>query len=156
ESGCKHFFVANLDEAILLRKEVKEEKIYILHGILDKSAAKITEELSLIPVLNDLYQVELWNNLGKILSKQLPAALQVDTGMGRLALQHSSIEKILNNSNLVSNIFIEYIASHLACPEDREHPKNYEQLQLMRKYSKMFKNIPVSFANSAGIFLGHD
>jgi alanine racemase len=46
------------------------------------------------------------------------------------------------------------LMSHLACAETPDHPLNDKQIRLFREIRIMFRGIPSSLANSAGIFLG--
>jgi alanine racemase len=50
--------------------------------------------------------------------------------------------------------------SHLACADEPEHPLNNQQLDRLRYFKTLLPaallDTPVSFANSAGIFLGPD
>ena len=56
--GCNNFFVANLDEAISLRKVVKSANIFVLNGIF-YGEEEYFEEFDLIPVISDLYQLKI-------------------------------------------------------------------------------------------------
>ena len=44
--------------------------------------------------------------------------------------------------------------SHLACAETPDHPMNDRQIRLFREIRILFRGMPSSLANSAGIFLG--
>ena len=85
-AGCRHFFVAHLDEAIALRPHLPAgTALYVLHG----SPPGVESEFlahDLIPVLNSLSQVDAWTALARSKDMPLPAILQVDTGMSRLGL----------------------------------------------------------------------
>lgn len=84
--GCDKFFVATLDEAIELRGLLPEAFIAVLNGALAGSEAVFAEH-RLLPVLNDLGQIERWGELSRILGdKPLDAVVQLDTGMRRLGL----------------------------------------------------------------------
>ena len=45
-NGCKHFFVATIEEALNLRKKFKEGNVYILNGV-DESQIKFTQQRNL-------------------------------------------------------------------------------------------------------------
>jgi alanine racemase len=147
--GCKSFFVATLDEGIELRKILGDEvKIFVFHGV-QKSQEKEFEKNFLIPVLNDFYQVEIWNNYGRKQSTQLPAILHFDTGMNRLGINYHEAEKLEDYDT--DNIRIDYIMSHLASISTPQDELNKLQLQRINKLRKLFPQAQVSFANSGGI-----
>ncbi|WP_339041988.1 alanine racemase [Candidatus Lariskella endosymbiont of Hedychridium roseum] len=152
--GCKSFFVATLDEAISLRKGLVDcnPNIYILHGIDNKEEAIACESHCLIPVLNNMYQVSVWDDCAKVLDKGLNAILHIDTGLNRLGVNHSELLEFLENKP--SGIKLEYVMSHLACAEENDNPRNREQLELFVSYQEYFKDTKFSFANSSGVFLG--
>src|SRR5436190_17232058 len=61
-AGCRLFFVATLDEAIALRGALgPEPEIAVFNGPLPDTAAEFAPH-RLIPVLNDLGQIETWKN----------------------------------------------------------------------------------------------
>ncbi|MBA8667426.1 alanine racemase [Holosporaceae bacterium 'Namur'] len=148
--------VVSITEVIDSKIYSRNPNIYILHGVSCIEGAKAAAEIGLTPIISDLSQLEIWNNYGKKIGKKLAAVLHLETGMGRLALQKSDALKISKNSELISNVELTYIMSHLSCSDEINHVMNKEQLNEMREYQKMFKNIPVSFSNSGGIFLGEE
>lgn len=154
-SGCKHFFVSCLDEGIEIRKIIgKDPFIYVLHGVF-KNEPKIFVEYNLIPVLNHLIQVELWQNYASSLSRKLPCIIHVDTGMHRLGMPKLEIEAFKIEKDAV-NLDVLYIMSHLSSAEDIKNPENKNQLDKFKEYTKQFSRIKKSLANSSGIFLGKD
>ena len=56
--GCQDFFAATTDEGIRLRKALPTANIYVLNGALPRTEDLLTQ-YKLIPVLNDLQQLEL-------------------------------------------------------------------------------------------------
>ncbi len=156
KEGCEDFFVANLDEALKCRKNLSAGNIYVFHGVNCIMGAAAAVRANLTPILSDLSQVEIWNNYGKSISKRLPAILHFETGMGRLELQKSDAILISKHPDLISNIEVKYIMSHLACPDLQGNKMNEEQLRQILEYQKMFKQVPVTLANSDGILLGED
>ncbi len=153
--GCRQFFVANLDEAVELRGILPESNIYVFHGV-QEGQEEIFHEYNLIPVLNDIYQIELWNIYASKQSENFPAILHIDTGMNRLGLSIKNAEYISENQILTANLDIHFIMSHLACPSQLNHDKNTEQLELFNKVTSLFPDMKYSICNSSGIFLGSD
>jgi alanine racemase len=156
EEGCRDFFVSSLDEALSLKKSnIEEINIYVLNGFF---IGEMEEALAnnIIPVINHLDQLEKYNHFALSKSKKLPAILHFDTGMNRLGMEEHEILKIKNNPALIGSIDILYIMSHLSISEDSDSIRNIEQLNQFKQYASYFPNIPLSFANSSGIFLGPD
>ena len=99
-SGCRRFFVATLDEALVLRTAIPDPlEIAVFNGPPPGSAAEFVEH-ALVPVLNDPGQIEDWGRAG---TKQgpSPAMLHVDTGMARLGLTSPRIRAAGGRSPLL-------------------------------------------------------
>ena len=142
--GCSKFFVASLEEGVELRHILPKAQIYILHGVLTGTAKDLVAN-SLIPVLNSLEQIQSWQPHAKHTT-----ALHIDTGMSRLGLTPEECKKsqVLRLNN------IDLVMSHLACAEDKSHPKNLEQITLFERLRNSIKSKHASLAASSGIFLG--
>lgn len=155
-SGCRHFFVAHLDEAIALRPYLPEEAaLYVLHG----SPPGVEQELlthRLIPVLNSLQQIDAWTTAARAGGRALPAIVQVDSGMSRLGLSPPELAAVVNDPRRLDGIDIKYVMSHLACAEQQDQAMNAEQLTRFAEARRRLPKAPASFANSSGIFLGAD
>lgn len=154
--NCRHFFVAHPSEAFDLPQLGEAGKtdatIYILNGLTGSDAREIAAQ-GFVPVLNSMTDIETWaaTAAGK------PAVLHIDTGMNRLGLGARDVEKLAARKGLLQKIDIRYVMSHLACADEKNHPKNAQQLAAFRALSAAL-NRPwrLSFANSSGIFLGTD
>lgn len=156
EAGCRHFFVAHIDEAISLRLHIgADARIFVLNGLQPGNETSCAG-LNIVPVLNSLEQVAQWSAQAVTLGRTLPAALQIDTGMSRLGLAPFELEELYACPVLLNGIELSYIMSHLACADEPDHEANGLQLGVMRKAAEMFPDVPVSFANSGGVFLGAD
>ncbi|MDJ1257064.1 MAG: alanine racemase [Candidatus Midichloria sp.] len=155
QEGCHKFCVSNLDEALQIERTLEKE-IYLMHGIGSIEMAEIAREEGFIPILNHLEQIKIWNLIAKKKSEKLKSIIQIDTGMGRFGLSNTEIKKLTTDPDLVSNIEINYIMSHMSCAEQENHPATVKQLQEFKKYLEFFPGVKATFANSAGIFLGED
>ena len=159
KAGCCNFFVAHLFEGAKLRKCIKEQNIYVLHGI-PKDCEKDFVKNNLTPVLNNLEQIILWNNYAQKINKTLNAVIHIDTGMIRLGLSSDDFDKTMANDTFFSHINPVMLMSHLACADEKDNPKNQEQLKLFqeakRKFAIKFPKTIYSFANSAAISLGKE
>lgn len=156
DAGCRDFFVAHIDEALDLRLTIAADaSIYVLNG-LQPGNETTCAAMSITPVLNSPEQIARWAAHAGQLGKQLPAAIQVDTGMSRLGLAPQELAAIAADRTLLEGVDIRFVMSHLACADEPEHAANASQLAVMRKASALFDGVPVCFANSGGVFLGAD
>jgi alanine racemase len=156
EAGCRDFFVAHLVEAVRLKPYLPADaRLYILNGLLP-GGERLCADLGAIPVLNSLDQIRAWSRLAAALGKPLAAALQVDTGMARLGLSFDEMELLAADPAPLAGITLRLIMSHLACADEPELEANPRQLAVLRAASGLFPGVPVSFANSGGVFLGAD
>jgi alanine racemase len=153
-SGCNKFFVANLDEAIELRGILPEVLIGVFSGI-SKSEEDAFIHHRLTPVLNSMYQFELFAQYLDKKEKNFSCMLHIDSGMNRLGFSIYEIQK-LQNDGFLKDLNIKMVLSHLACADEKSHEKNLQQLAVVKKLRDIFPNIPISFANSYGVFLGDE
>jgi len=151
DSGCRHFFVATLEEATLLRPLLTSHFIYVFNGVQPDEETTFLE-YNLIPVLNSWEQFERWEKAVDGI-EAAPAALHVDTGMNRLGFTLDDAEKLATEPERVQKAQIKLLMSHLSCASDPRHPINEQQLQRFQHVRKCLPMLPGSFANSAGVFL---
>jgi alanine racemase len=155
-AGCRHFFVAHLDEGIALRPHLPPyAEVFVLHG----PPVGTDEEFlrhRLIPVLNSAPQVAAWKRLAIRENRPLPAIVQVDSGMSRLGMSPDEVDAWLATPDFLEGIELRYVMSHLACAEQSENPMNRAQLDRFNAIRARLPACPASFANSSGIFLGAD
>ena len=154
EAGCSYFYVANLNEAINLRKRFASQKISIavFEGFFEGSEL-IYFKNKLTPIINNLDQLKRINKFN-IHKKQMSAILNIDTGMNRLGLSPLEIAHILKNKDILKVTTWDFIMSHLANSSNRKNIENYKQLIKIKKFSEGFPNIKLSLANTGGIKLG--
>jgi alanine racemase len=145
-NGCKIFFVANLREAICLRKSLQDAIIYVFNGLFSDQI-NCYMEYNIRPILNDISQIKLWNE------NSAPCAIHFDTGINRLGLSEEETDQYLNKKH---DLNISLILSHLTRSEEVNHDDNKKQLTKFQKISRALTNIPASLANSAGIYLGKE
>lgn len=154
--GCRHFFVAHLDEGIALRPHLPASAdLFVLHGPLPGTEPEFVAQ-RLIPVLNSAEQVAGWRQAAKVEGRRLPAVIQVDSGMSRLGLSPAEVDAWLDDPDYLRGIELRLLMSHLACAERQDHPMNAAQLETFNALRSKLPACPASFANSSGIFLGPD
>jgi alanine racemase len=155
-AGCRHFFVAHLGEAVELRSVVPAPaSIYVLNGLARGDVEDLLAH-DLIPVLNDLSQVDGWAAPSRRLGRTLPAVIQFDTRMSRLGLEDGEFRTLHTERSRLASLDLRFVMSHLACAEETDNPLNRAQLAEFRSIRAAFPDSKASFANSSAIFLGPD
>lgn len=152
EAGCLSFVVANLEEALDLRRLLPAADIYELGGIPPGTEEDFVWN-GIIPVLNHLGEIETMKALARQLDHRLPIAVHIDTGMNRLGLGIDEIEVLLDEPHRLDGLYVRMWISHLAC-SDENVAMNYQQLGRFTAALNYLPDAPASLANSGGIFLG--
>lgn len=156
QEGCQNFFVARIDEGIILRKLLKATtNIFVLDGVFKDNAEEIYH-YNLIPVLNYLGQVETWQQFALVREKKLPCLLHINTNMHRLGMPIKELEQLINKPELLLPLDLKYVISHLSASESLTNPYNQQQLEKFKNCLQYFPNVKASLVNSSGIFLGKD
>ena len=143
--GCEHFFVATPEEGFALRSVINDGVVYVFSGPPDQDTATAFALANIVPVLNSLEQIGLWER-----QKRAPAALHVDTGMQRLGFDPRELA-----STMVEGIELVLLMSHLGCADQPQHPQNERQAFAFKQVCEHFPGIETSFGNSAGTLNGH-
>ena len=152
-AGCRRFFVATPDEGIALREALPRVEIYILDGLI-RGAEEDYAAHRLTPCLLDPGEVEAWSTQGRRAIRALPAALHVDTGMGRTGLAPRDAVRLADDPGRLAGVTANLLMSHLACADEPDHPMNGAQLDAFRSLRAAFPRLPASLASSAGVLLG--
>jgi alanine racemase len=153
-AGCRHFFVAQFDEAVKLRPVLAADaKVFVLNG-LQPGNEEACAAREIIPILNSLEQWRRWLATAKRWKRTLPAVVQFDTGMSRLGVPPEDRNALASELAGQGIIEILFIMSHLASADELDSDQNDDQLAEMKRISEEFAGLDVCFANSGGIFLG--
>jgi hypothetical protein len=91
-AGCQTFFIADVEEALEIRQVGDGARIFTLNGY-DSFHADLYLRSKIIPVLNSLDEIADYARLCRSAGRKLPAALQVYTGLNRLGLPKSDVER---------------------------------------------------------------
>lgn len=158
KAGCEIFFVAHLDEGITLRQELAgatpTPEIFILNGLMP-GEDPLFREHGLMPVLNDLGQIEQWATYCRA-HEPHPAAVHLDTGMSRLGLDLDEQATLFEAQDRLDGFPLRCVMSHLACADTPDHPLNRQQRQEFATALTRLPEAPASLSASSGIFLGPD
>jgi alanine racemase len=144
--GCRRFFVATAAEAGELRTLAADAEIAVFEGALASTVDALLA-LQARPVLNSLEQIERWRGKGR-------ALLHLDTGMNRLGLSAADVATLLQRSDLLDGLVLDYVVTHLACADEPDHPLNAEQLARFDRMRTAWPAVRTSVGNSAGALLG--
>jgi alanine racemase len=145
-AGCRHFFVAYLDEAIAMRDAVPDAMVAVLSGLIPGTEAAYQAH-GLTPVLCSLDEISRW---------QGDAILHADTGMSRLGLSPDELSLLAADHGRLAALTVRFVMSHLVSAEMPDDPMNRLQRDRFAAVRAMLPPAPGSLANSSGIFLGPD
>ena len=151
-AGCKTFFVANLDEAAVVRAAVPNAAVYSLGGFFQNTGESYAR-IDCKPVIGDLNELAEWDVFCRRSGWSGGAAIHIDTGMNRLGLTVSEAQGIIPRIT-AGDHGITLVMSHLVSAEQLNNPVNARQLTAFREIASLFAGVPASLANSSGIFLG--
>jgi alanine racemase len=146
EAGARAFFAATAAEALAVRAALGDgPQIFVLNGPTGADCEPM-QAARLIPVLNSLAQIKLWNARGAM-------ALHIDTGMNRLGL---GPEELAHAAIALKDATLALVMSHLACASDVKHPTNALQRTRFIDAATLFPKAPLSLASTAGVLIGAD
>ena len=152
ESGCNYFYLANLDEATALRKEIPSENISIA---VFEGFFRGTESTYFNNNLNQLKRLNKYN-ISNQNRNTIKGILNIDTGMNRLGLKSDEVDFIFKNENILKNTKWEFAMSHLTNSSEVHNKSNQEQLEKIKLFSQLFPYFKLSLANTGGIILGEN
>ena len=153
KKNCRNFFVATLEEALLLRKKYKYINIYMLNGVNHLETFHDAFNSNIIPVINNLNQFLILKNFFKINKKRIKCCLHFDTGMNRLGLKLKDYDRHIYPFE--KNLDIKLVISHLINSE-RKSILNDDQIKLFNSIKKKInfsETTLFSLGNSNSIFL---
>jgi alanine racemase len=153
KAGCRHFFVALLDEALTLRPLLPGAMLAVLNGLFPGTESEYIAR-DLIPVLGSLAEIDAWGMAARQTGHALPAILHIDTGMSRLGLSPAEVAILQQDHARLDGVELRYVMTHLISSELRDDPLNETQLRRFSAACAELPPAPRSLANSSGIFLG--
>ena len=153
QCGARTFFVATSADGAVLRSISPEITICVLSGILPGEEGYFIHH-DLIPVLNDLGQIELWATKARKLEKKLDAYLHFDSGMNRLGLTSEDAELLGADDSAFKYVHPLCYMSHLSAADDLD----FDNCERQRtRFLSMISKLPhanLSLANSAASYFG--
>lgn len=152
-AGCRHAFVAHLEEALAVRTAMPGAMIAVLNGLWPGDAAVYTAH-GIAPVLGSLEEIAAWGAHARALGRALPALLHVDTGMNRLGLSPAEVAVLGAEPGRLDGIGLLFVMTHLVSAERPNDPMNSDQCGRFDAACAVLPRVARSFANSSGMFLG--
>ena len=152
-AGCRHVFVAHLDEALAIRPLLPRTMLAVLNGLWPGAAPDFVAH-GLRPVLGSLGEIAAWQDAARQAARPLPALLHIDTGMNRLGLSPAELETLAAEPHRLDGITLDYIMTHLTAAEDPADPTSLHQARAFNAACDRLPPAPRSLANSSGLFRG--
>lgn len=153
-AGARHFFVAELYEAVSLRAILPEQdgKIYTLAGILPGEEEHFKAH-RITPCINYLEQLARWNDYCAEYGRGA-AIIHLDTHMNRLGLLDDEV-KILSQQyrDYTSNLDIEFYMSHFYDIKGDDFTNCNKQLAVLQTYLDQLPKAPVTVACTDSVVL---
>lgn len=143
-AGCRHVFVAHLNEALAIRPLLPGAMLAVLNGLWPGDAPRYVAH-GIRPVLGSMDEVRDW----AAHAGGAPALLHVDTGINRLGLPASELAAVAQ-----AGLTLDYVMTHLVSAEAPSDPINEAQRRDFAAACAMLPSVPRSLANSSGMFLG--
>ena len=151
-SGCKTFFVSNVAEARGVRAAAPTAGIYVLGGLYPGSGPAFAE-INAQPVVRSLAEIAEWDAFASSSGWSGGFALELNTSKGRLGIPVEEAAGLAARSGSASG-GITLLMSHLDHATTPDHPSNDRQIKRFQELRRIYRNVPASLANSAGIFVG--
>ncbi|WP_177236119.1 alanine racemase [Albimonas pacifica] len=153
EAGCAAFWVNDLDEAQRLLAVAPGAQAFCLMGLADATPAAFAA-LGAIPALVSLAEVEACARWAAAAGRPMRAALQLDTGLGRLGLSEAEAARLAAEPERLAGLELAALVSHLAAYNLPDDPGNAAQLALLERLACGLPRAVLSLSASSGLFLG--
>jgi alanine racemase len=151
-AGCSSFGVAELGEALLLRKSGISGNIYTMIGF-DPDNAQYFLDYDIIPIIYDTISVEALSAAAVKREKTIGVHVKVDSGMSRLGVRLEDIDSLLIYIENAPGVFLAGLASHFPCADDitsKTTPECYERFVQFKTHVKSECQPIKHIANSGG------
>ena len=145
KNGCRHFFVASLNEAISIRKKYKVANLYVLNG-LENNNLNIFNDKNIIPIINSKEELIKFSK-SKFFNTNFKLGIQIETGLNRLGISLNDLPL-----KIIKKINVYILLSHFSSSEELKNRYNNFQNDNFKSFFNLFKSIRYkSLCNSAGI-----
>ena len=152
--GTRHFFVAELYEAIELREIIPQTdaKIYTLAGILNNEEIYFKKH-NITPCINCLEQLLRWNNFCKE-NENRSVIIHLDTHMNRLGLLDDEVKILSQNyDTYTSHLKVDFYMSHFYDIKGDDFTNCNQQINTLNNYLEILPKAPITFACTDSVIL---
>jgi alanine racemase len=155
EAGADRLGVAELKEALALKKRFPKVPVHILSGLLEREIPACVKHGIVCPVSDEAIAVALSRESVRR-RRTTPVHIKIDTGMGRLGLPHEDARAAVNRIAKLPGLRLEGLCTHFANANLPRHGKTREQIAIFRALLKQLEADGLTFplvhmANSDGI-----
>ncbi|MAZ46674.1 MAG: alanine racemase [Rickettsiales bacterium] len=150
--GCKDFFLTNLEESLIVRKECSNSNIILLNGLINLDNDEIGKvfDNKIIPTINSLDELKKFHELSQNLNSKRNVTLHFDTGINRLGIDEKETIPVIEYCKKFE-IKVFCVMSHLASADEKYNQFNNKQNLRFKKIIKNFPDATHSIANSHAI-----
>ncbi|EPE97039.1 alanine racemase [Rhizobium grahamii] len=141
--GCQSFFVADVREAVRIRRRLPEPEIFVLDGFRPSRKMQYRSD-RLVPVCNTLSEARAVSSTG------VSYAINLETGLSRLGLNQPDTCRFMHLNQPCPVL----VMSHLACADDLRHPLNRLQRDRFIGMAGLLGDVRRSLVASSGLGLG--
>lgn len=152
KKGCQAFGVAELAEAVHLRKSGIKGEIFAMVGF-RADHAHYFFEYEITPLVYDSQSIEALSAVAKNGGGSINVHLKVDSGMSRLGVGFENIDEIVEVITQAPGIHLTGIASHFPCADDVGSSNTmdcHEVFQQLQVHLPTQKRLTKHIANSGG------
>ena len=155
KEGVNFFGVANIDEAIELRKICPKAEILVL-GSFHGSQVPFYASYRIIPTVSSIEDLNVLESRLPVSAKKFPIHAKVDTGMGRLGVWHEEAEKLFLEAKRKKKVFVDGVYTHFANADHEKKERTHRQILIFEKILQKIKALGfhpryVHAANSMGL-----
>jgi len=151
--GCRRFFVARVDEGIVVRSLLPDAIVHVFDGVVPGTEQDLRDH-RLVPVINTVEQLRRWQRVSLRSGSNVPlaTALHVDTGMLRFGITPTDAKQLVGEPGRLEGLDLQLILSHLASADERSSDQAERQLKRFREVRAALPMGQASLANSAGLY----
>lgn len=162
QAGLSHFVVASLGEAMELREALRDQpfRLMTLYPPTTPDDWRAAAEFSVESVVDSIEGYRQACAVAQSLKRALPVHLEIDTGMSRLGLTPTQVEKFLTEFRPDAPLHWQSVFAHFASAES-DAGFTSEQLRLFQQVVARlrtcgFPETPLHAAASAGVLTTPD
>lgn len=152
--GVRFFGVANIDEAIELRRVCPRSRILVL-GAFCAAHAGLYVRHHVTPTLSSIEDaIVCARALGR--SARFPVHVKIDTGMGRLGVWHEKALELFKAIRSLKNLHVEGVYTHFSSADAPDRSVTHRQIAVFETLLERLKKSKISprvihAANSMGL-----